>query len=166
MTLVRSLNVYDDEFVRRGLAFISEAQADKLSNVALKADDILLNITGASVCRCSMMDNSLLPARVNQHVCIIRPNGIDNLFLLHLLISKSYKRKLMTLATSGGATREALTKEDITELGIIVPPIEFQQKFSEIVEKVNAIKARIQHAQELPLFDALSQQAFKGELTQ
>lgn len=166
MTLVRSLNVYDDEFVRRGLAFISEAQADKLSNVALKADDILLNITGASVCRCSMMDNSLLPARVNQHVCIIRPNGIDNLFLLHLLISKSYKRKLMTLATSGGATREALTKEDITELGIIVPPIEFQQRFSNIVEKVNGIKARIQEAQELPIFDALSQQAFKGELTQ
>ena len=51
-------------------------------------------------------------------------------------------------------------------LSIPTPPIELQQKFSEIVEKVNAIKARIQHAQELPLFDALSQQAFKGELTQ
>ncbi len=166
MTLVRSLNIHDNEFVKKGLAFISKAQADKLSNVALEADDILLNITGASVCRCSMMDNSLLPARVNQHVCIIRPNGIDNIFLLHLLISKNFKRKLMTLATSGGATREALTKEDIKELVIIVPPIELQQKFSNIVKKVNGIKARIQDAQELPLFDALSQQAFKGELTQ
>ncbi len=166
MTLVRSLNIYDDEFVKKGLAFISKVQADKLSNVALEADDVLLNITGASVCRCAMMDNSLLPARVNQHVCIIRPTGIDNLFLLHLLISKNYKRKLMTLATSGGATREALTKEDITELDIIVPHIELQKKFSEIIKKINGIKARIRDAQELPLFDALSQQAFKGELTQ
>lgn len=51
-------------------------------------------------------------------------------------------------------------------LSIPTPPIELQQKFSNIVEKVNAIKAQIQQAQELPLFDALSQQAFKGELTQ
>lgn len=51
-------------------------------------------------------------------------------------------------------------------LSIPTPPIELQQKFSSIVEKINGIKARIQDAQELPLFDALSQQAFKGELTQ
>ena len=53
----------------------------------------------------------------------------------------------------------------VKNIAVLVPPIELQQKFSEIVEKVNAIKARIQHAQELPLFEALSQQAFKGELT-
>lgn len=50
-------------------------------------------------------------------------------------------------------------------LSIPTPPIELQQKFSSIVEKINGIKTRIQDAQELPLFDALSQQAFKGELT-
>lgn len=63
-------------------------------------------------------------------------------------------------------TIPSLRKVDLYEIQIPIPPIELQQKFSEIVEKVNTIKARIQHAQELPLFDALSQQAFKGELTQ
>lgn len=62
-------------------------------------------------------------------------------------------------------TIPSLRKVDLYEIQIPIPPIELQQKFSNIVEKVNGIKARIQHAQELPLFDALSQQAFKGELT-
>lgn len=63
-------------------------------------------------------------------------------------------------------TIPSLRKVDLYEIQIPIPPIELQQKFSEIVEKVNGIKTRIQQAQELPLFDALSQQAFKGELTQ
>lgn len=63
-------------------------------------------------------------------------------------------------------TIPSLRKVDLYEIQIPIPPIELQQKFSEIVEKVNGIKSRIQQAQELPLFDALSQKAFKGELTQ
>ena len=65
-----------------------------------------------------------------------------------------------------GAKMPRLNMKDFWMKDIYVPPIELQQKFSEVVEKVNGIKARIQEAQELPLFDALSQQAFKGELTQ
>ena len=72
ITLVRSLNVYDFVFELKDLAFINEIQAKKLNGVTIEKDDILLNITGASVGRCTIIPENLLPARVNQHVSIIR----------------------------------------------------------------------------------------------
>ncbi|MEH1798681.1 MAG: hypothetical protein V7L13_05820 [Nostoc sp.] len=74
ITLIRSLNVYDFTFDYDGLAFIDEKQAQQLANVEVKLNDILLNITGASVARCCIVPSQLLPARVNQHVAIIRVN--------------------------------------------------------------------------------------------
>ena len=55
ITLIRSLNVYDYQFDGSGLAFINEDQAKKLSNVVVEPNDILLNITGASVGRCCIL---------------------------------------------------------------------------------------------------------------
>lgn len=72
ITLIRSLNVYDYRFDESGLAFIDDTQASKLANVVVEPNDVLLNITGASVGRCCMVQDRHLPARVNQHVMIIR----------------------------------------------------------------------------------------------
>ena len=63
ISLIRSLNVYDFKFMDEKLAFISEEQAAELNNVIVQRDDILLNITGASVARCCMTDPKYLPAR-------------------------------------------------------------------------------------------------------
>jgi type I restriction enzyme, S subunit len=70
--LIRSQHVYNDRFESEGLAYISQAQADKLSNVEVEQGDVLLNITGDSVARCCQVPSSILPARVNQHVAIVR----------------------------------------------------------------------------------------------
>jgi len=68
ISLIRSLNVYDFFFDYDDLAFIDDKQAAGLANVTVEQDDILLNITGASVARCCMVPDNVLPARVNQHV--------------------------------------------------------------------------------------------------
>jgi type I restriction enzyme S subunit len=73
ISLIRSLNVRDGAFSYKDLAYIDDAQAAKLSNVAVCAGDVLLNITGASVARVCRAPIDVLPARVNQHVMIIRP---------------------------------------------------------------------------------------------
>ena len=72
ITLIRSMNVHNGLFEYRELAHISDEQAAKLDNVAIEENDVLLNITGASVARSCVVPNKILPARVNQHVCIIR----------------------------------------------------------------------------------------------
>jgi type I restriction enzyme S subunit len=134
ITLVRSLNVYDFVFELKDLAFINDIQAKKLNGVTVEKNDILLNITGASVGRCTIIPEYLLPARVNQHVSIIRCNKdkADARFLLYCINSSSYKDALMSIADSG-ATREALTKEDIEKFQILLPSLPIQQRIASIL---------------------------------
>ena len=134
ITLIRSLNVYDFKFEHDGLAYIDEAQARELSNVEVKPRDILLNITGASVARCCMVPGNILPARVNQHVALIRANQMFVVphYLLYAINSPKYKHRLLTLA-QGGATREALTKETIENFKIPLPPFSIQRKIAAIL---------------------------------
>ncbi len=164
ISLIRSLNIHDNKFLHKNLAFIDDNQATALSNVTVESGDILLNITGASVCRCAMVDSSILPARVNQHVAILRPQKsiLNPWYFLHLIISHSLKQKLLRMATAGGATREALTKQQIEQFEIPMPPIEIQEKFSLICELLGKIKqAMLTQYKELNTnFNALMQAAF------
>ena len=166
ISLVRSLNVYDSDFKYTNLAFIDETQARLLNNVTLEENDVLINITGASVARCCVVPKKVLPARVNQHVCIIRPvkSKLNSTYLLHCLISGNYKKMILTLAGAGGATREALTKKQVENLGIPVPPIELQNKFAEIESRMKKIKKANSDFSARPLFEVLTQRAFRGEL--
>jgi len=134
ISLIRSLNVYDFKFEKDDLAFISEAQAAELSNVIVQPDDILLNITGASVARCCLTDAQYLPARVNQHVAIVRvsPEVADARFVLYCINSLHFKSRLLALA-QGGATREALTKTTIEDFEVLQPPLPTQRRIASIL---------------------------------
>ncbi len=121
-SLIRSMNIHDLAFKYKELAFINEEQSEKLGNVEVLDGDVLINITGASVARCSIAPDDVLPARVNQHVAIIRLKS-DNVFPYYLtlyLISSNSKDRLLGTSTSG-STREALTKGDLEEFEILWP---------------------------------------------
>jgi type I restriction enzyme S subunit len=168
IALVRSLNIYDNLFKYKNLAFISNEQADKLKNVILESNDVLFNITGASVCRCSIVPDDILPARVNQHVSILRPikGKLSSSFLSHLLISENVKITLLGVGSYGGAVMEAITKEQLEKFEIIIPPFELQNQFMERVTLIEEQKAIAQKSLERSeeLFNSLLQKAFKGEL--
>ena len=134
ISLIRSLNVYDFEFNYSDLAFIDEKQAKKLDGVKIEENDILLNITGASVGRCTMVPSHLIPARVNQHVSIIRVNKelADAKFILYCINSSVYKNQLLSISDNG-ATREALTKEDIEKFQLLLPTLQTQQRIATIL---------------------------------
>lgn len=131
--LIRSLNVYDDHFEEDGLAFVSEDHATALAGVTVKSKDILLNITGASVARCCMAPERYLPARVNQHVMIIRVDSekADPFFVHKAINSDERKRQLLSYAQKG-STREALTKEIIAGFEITLPSDVLMKQFGEI----------------------------------
>ena len=120
--LVRSQNVHNDGFYRDGLAFIGEKHAAELENVEVLKGDVLLNLTGDSVARACQVDQRVLPARVNQHVAIIRPDPdkLDPRFLRYFLVSPEMQTKLLSWAGSGG-TRNALTKGMIESFDVLAP---------------------------------------------
>ncbi|MFA6815030.1 MAG: hypothetical protein WCQ87_01965 [Parabacteroides sp.] len=137
IALVRSMNVFDFNFTFRNLAYIDKKQADKLSNVALKKNDVLLNITGVSVARCCKIPESVLPGRVNQHVAIIRLKAVckaHNL-LLCSLCSTEYRSKLLGIS-EGGSTRQALTKTDLEKTELLVPDCTTLNKFETVAEAI------------------------------
>lgn len=167
ISLIRSLNIHQNEFKYKDLAFIDEKQADKLKNVIVEANDILFNITGASVCRTTVVPSNVLPARVNQHVAILRfdKEHVAPFFAVRLLSNAIMNRHLYAIATQGGATREAITKEQLQKLEIIVPPIHLQEDFANKIELINQLKAQTNAEKSEELFQSLIQKAFKYELT-
>lgn len=133
ISLIRSLNVYDDYFEAEGLAFIGDTQAAALDNVAVQSQDILLNITGASVARCCMAPDRFLPARVNQHVMIIRVDPMQaDAFFVHAAINSDDRKRLLLSYAHKGATREALTKDMMEAFEITIPSHSLMTQFAEI----------------------------------
>ena len=133
-SLIRSQNIYNEGFHRDGLVYIDDDQSAELRNVEVKPNDVLLNITGDSVARCCQVAEDVLPARVNQHVAIIRPQpkSLDARFLRYVLVSHEYQSRLLALA-SAGATRPALTKSMIEELDIPSPPLAEQKAIAAVL---------------------------------
>ena len=116
ISLIRSQNVLDMDFSTENLAYIDEVQAEKLKNVIVEKNDILLNITGDSIARCTIVPEEILPARVNQHVSIIRcKNTEQSKYVMYYL---QYIKKYLLQISKVGGTRNALTKEAIGKLPI------------------------------------------------
>lgn len=134
IALIRSQNVYNDGFKTDGLVYITDTHAEELSNVVVEPNDILLNITGDSVARCCQVPENVLPARVNQHVAIIRPqkDKLDARYLRYYLIDPTMQDYMLMLA-GGGATRNALTKGMIESFQISLPPLPEQRAIAGVL---------------------------------
>ena len=130
ISLIRSQNILDFKFSINGLAYINETQAKKLDNVIIEEGDVLLNITGDSVARNCIVPTEVLPARVNQHVAIIRGNynQIDNRYILYCL--QHNKTYLLSISGTGG-TRNALTKKMLENFNILLPSLPEQKAIAD-----------------------------------
>ena len=137
--LIRSQNIYNDGFHRHGLVFIGDQYADELQNVEVFEDDVLLNITGDSVARVCQVAPDVLPARVNQHVAIVRPDPakLDACYLRYYLVSPEIQAMLLSWAGSGG-TRNALTKGMIEFLEVQLPPLPEQRAIAHVLGTLDA----------------------------
>ena len=149
ISLIRSMNVHNGRFESKDLAYIDEKQAQKLDNVNIKENDVLINITGASVARCCIVPSDVIPARVNQHVSVLRCSDmVNSIFLCYQIINDSYQNLLKKIGISGGATREAITKKQIEDLEVILPPIELQNKFANFVRGTDKSKLAVKKSLE------------------
>ena len=158
--LIRSQNVHNNRFEITGLAYITREHADQLKNVEVHTNDVLLNITGDSVARVCQVPADVIPARVNQHVAIIRPDSrhLDPKFLRFYLSSPRMQEEMLTLA-AGGATRKALTKGMIE--GFQVPALSIQSQ-RDIARLLGVLEDQIDlNLRMNEVLDAMAQAVFK-----
>lgn len=110
----------------------------------MRPGDVLVNITGESVTRTALVPNRALPARVSQHVAIVRPDAqrLDSGFLMLALLSAPIKAHLNGLSTAG-ATRRALTKAHLGETRIPVPPLAEQLRVARVLDAIDDLRAEM-----------------------
>ncbi len=136
ISLIRSQNVLDFRFSMNGLAYINNKQAKELDIVTVEENDILFNITGDSIARVCIVPKNILPARVNQHVSIIRcKEEVDSQYIFYYL--QNLKPYLLRICGTGG-TRNALTKEAIGKLELNIPELSTQQKIAAVLSALDA----------------------------
>lgn len=167
--LIRSMNIHFNYIEYKGLAYIDETQAKELDNVIVKENDVLLNITGASIGRVNIAPNNLAGARVNQHVSIIRlTENYYSKFVKYFLQSPSVQSWITK--ENYGVTRQALTKGMIEQMKI--PNISLNEQYhivSEIESRLSvcdkieeSIESSLQQAEALRL--SIIKKAFEGKL--
>ena len=145
VSLIRSQNVYNGYFKYEGLAHITDSAASALDGVTGQDDDVLLNITGDSVARCTKVPADVLPARVNQHVAIIRTcsEELGSDYLQCYLASPDIQTYMLNAASGQGGSRNAMTKGMVEDFQIPIPPLPEQKAIAEALSDVDALLAAI-----------------------
>ncbi len=131
--LIRSQNIYDSKFVWAGLARISDDAANQLIGVTVQQKDVLINITGASILRTCIVVPDALPARVNQHVAIVRAKPPVPPRFIHLHLLQPRTKKLL-LGQNAGASREAVTKGHLEAVRLSIPSSRILEQFANLVD--------------------------------
>jgi type I restriction enzyme S subunit len=106
---LRSQNVWNDGILLDGVAFITSNVHANMEGSAVEGNDILLNITGASLGRCALIPADFGDANVSQHVTIIRPTDSAIGAYLHMCMLSPYIQA-MIWARQVGMAREGLRK--------------------------------------------------------
>ncbi len=168
--LIRSMNVVFFGFKRQGIAYLSPAQASALQGAEVYANDVLLNITGASIGRATIAPPDIAGARVNQHVCIIRPGPEVDPRYLNGYLSSPLMQKLIT-EENYGVTRQALTKQQILDFEIPLAPLPEQKRIADKLDTLLAcVDACREHLDRVPAIlkrfrQSVLAAATSGELT-
>lgn len=124
--LIRSQNVNDDKVDFNDIVYIDELTDESMANSRVFTNDVLLNITGASIGR-SAVYKGLDQANVNQHVCIVRPtDGYCPDFVQLNLASDSGQKQIESSQAGGG--REGLNFQQIGKMHFSFPTLDEQKQ--------------------------------------
>ena len=133
---VRSQNVGMGHLILNDIAYIDELTHQKQKSTELRTNDVLLNITGASIGRTALATEEINGGNVNQHVCIIRTNGnVEPFFICDYIQTSKIQKYIQSLQTGG--SREGLNFEQIRSFPINIPTVEEQVKIAKLLSLIN-----------------------------
>jgi type I restriction enzyme S subunit len=132
---LRSQNVWDDGLRLSSVAYIRPETHAKMVGTVVLPNDLLFNITGASIGRCALVPSDFDEANVSQHVTIVRTVlPVLNAFLHKVLVSRHVQQTVMDVQV--GVSREGLSIAKLGNFLIPVPPLAEQ---SRIVTRVDEL---------------------------
>ena len=134
---VRSQNVGWGKLLLNDIAFIPYDIHETLLSTELQLEDVLLNITGASIGRCALVDNEISGGNVNQHVCIIRvkKEKLNSVFLMQYIISAMGQKQIDSY--QAGGNRQGLNFAQVAAFDIPLPSLPEQQKIADCLSSLD-----------------------------
>ena len=159
-------NAVDNRFKWKEKRFITLEKYEILKNYKIFPRDVLITIMGTTG-RSSVVPDSIPIAITTKHLAVITLDEKKaNPYFISYSIHSSPFVKAQLLSRNRGAIMSGLNLGIIKKIKIKKPPVELQNQFVNILDKVEFIKSKYETSlQELKnLYGSLSQQAFKGEL--
>lgn len=169
---LRSQNVWKNKVILDDVAYIDAETHAKMMKSSVKHEDLLMTKTGrintenSSLGRAAIYLGEDDSANINGHVYLIRiKGGFNKFFILRILTLPDYYEYIRSVCV-GGIDKRQLNKEHIENFPIIQPPIELQNKFSDIVQVIESQKPKLLEQLVLAedLFKTLQQKAFSDTL--
>ena len=137
VTFLRSQNVHFDGLRLQDVAYITSETDASMRRSRVCSGDVLLNITGASIGRCTIVPPDLGSANVNQHVCIIRVTEDFNPTFVSMWLSTSRAQREID-DVQAGQSRQGLNYQQVRLLTIARPSRAEQDAMATILEGVIA----------------------------
>ncbi len=166
---IRSQNVYPSGLILDDVAYVTKEMHKQMSRTHLRPRDVLLNITGASIGRSTVVPEGFVEGNVNQHVCIIRVKPSLSPKFLSMFFNSPVGQNLI-FDTQVGVTREGLNYSQIRAFAVPVPSMNEQQEIFRRVDELFALTSKIEirykkaQAQVDKLTQSILGKAFRGEL--
>ncbi|MFA6928690.1 MAG: restriction endonuclease subunit S [Lentisphaeria bacterium] len=147
--------------------FVTEEKYQELIDFKVVPGDVLISCSGVYLGKLSIVPADAKPGIINQALLKVSldPRKIRHRFFVHVFGSPQFKGKYFP-SNRGGAIPNLPPMSVMKEIPFIYPPLELQQDFTDLFEKVEWLKSQYQQSlTDLEsLYGVVSQQAFKGEL--
>lgn len=163
---IRIKNVGNNELLLEDMAYVQAPSNAEAARTRVQLGDVLLSIT-ADLGRTAVVTDEIGGAYINQHLALLRldTTELNPQFLSAQLGSKAGLSQFLSLNKS--AVKAGLNFTDIKQFKIINPPLSLQNKFEKVFNATAAVLCSLNKSCTLleNTFDAISQKAFKGELS-
>ena len=160
--MIRTTNLNKNDFIN-DVKYVSEETYNFFKKSKIFGGEIIMNKIG-SAGKFWKMPYLNKPVSLGLNQLVIRLKNLNTEYLYYLL-STEYGQLVISSKTNGAVT-QSITKGAVKDIDIMIPPIELQNKFASIVEKIEIIKEKEnQKLKQLEdLHNSLMQKAFKGEI--
>ena len=151
-----------------GTYYINEKKFQEMQPFAIKPDDILISCSG-TIGKLAIMPEGIEEGIINQALLKITldKTKILPIYFKYLFETKSLQKYLFGY-THGSAMKNVTSVSNLKAIELPVARIKQQQKFVDIVQKVEKLKQKQRESEKqlANFFNSLMQRAFRGELCQ
>jgi type I restriction enzyme, S subunit len=156
--LIQLADIGVGKYTNKSSRFMTSEKAAELKCTLLKQGDILIARMPDPIGRACIFPGDKKPCVTVVDICIVRPDPkiVDSNWLVHFINSNKFQRQISSWIT--GTTRQRVSRGNLSNVEIPLPPLEEQKRIAAILDKADAIRRKRQQA--IDLTDQLLRSVF------